>query len=293
VRQRSDENKPDWQCPACQVAYVKAKAQHYPSAKLQDLDDGVSFTPPAYRGIHRILNIATIACAFFIALSYWLQTRPIPTYKIDPQIAQIPVQESIDKTEPFRIEYQGHVYDVQPVADYELWGLVVSHNDISSISDIYHDETSLDTRDLCVIWGENVTHDGFHQVDFRSGPWTCYFQYQYGVRFNHDHLSNNHLITDDNWIREQLNKIRIGDQIVLRGQLVNYRDQAMPEFWRKSSLTREDAGNGACEVLFVKELQVVQSAHTGSRWTLSWSIRLLILLMLLKAAVFIREVTTH
>ncbi len=50
---------------------------------------------------------------------------------------------------------------MRPVADFELWGLVVSHNNPTAFYDIYHDRNSVDTRDLGVIWGENLRSADF------------------------------------------------------------------------------------------------------------------------------------
>ena len=135
---------------------------------------------------------------------------------------------------------------MEPVATYELWGLVVSHNNIHSVADIYHDSTSVDTKDLCVIWGANLEDSDYQRVDFKSGPWTCYFSYPGDARFDHTALGNNHLITDDPWMRRVLDDVRVGDQIRLAGLLVNYQMDDWQGFWRRTSTTRDDSG---CEAL--------------------------------------------
>jgi hypothetical protein len=146
------------------------------------------------------------------------------------------------------------------VATYELWGLVVSHNNIHSVADIYHDSTSVDTKDLCVIWGDNLDSDDYRRVDFKSGPWTCYFRYPQGVVFDHDSLGNNHLITDNPAIRRALDDVRIGDQIHLTGQLVNYQMDDWQGFWRRTSTRRDD---NDCEVIFLEELEVLRRGTPG------------------------------
>jgi hypothetical protein len=152
----------------------------------------------------------------------------------------------------------GDRFTVQPVANYELWGLVVTHNDIHSVGDIYHDADSVDTKDLCVIWGNNLKNNDFQEIEYWSNSYFCRYQYPGDVTFNGYQLSNNHLITDKQIIRDYIRNIQIGDQVHLKGMLVNYQSDSNPKFWRKSSLTRNDSANGACEVIFVEAIEVLK-----------------------------------
>ena len=99
------------------------------------------------------------------------------------------------------MSHEGRTVRVRPVAEYQLWGLVVSHNDIESVADIYHDSSSIDTKDLCVVWGSNLESGELDKVSFESGPWTCYYRYPEGVRFAGSKMSNNHMITDRESLR--------------------------------------------------------------------------------------------
>ena len=45
--------------------------------------------------------------------------------------------------------------------------------------------------------------------------------------------------------------------------LVNYQNVNVSGYWRKSSLSRSDIGDGACEVVFVKELEILKPATPG------------------------------
>lgn len=182
--------------------------------------------------------------------------RPPAPAAIDPALLEEPSQ-TLTQREPFEFVYRGHAVRVRPVADYELWGLVVSHNNIRSVADIYHDSSSVDTKDLCVVWGSNLQSGALDQVEFESGPWTCYYRYPPGVRFRASQMSNNHLVTDQAALRAALDDVRVGDQIHVKGALVDYQVDDWREFWRRSSRVRTDGGNGACEVLFFDELEVL------------------------------------
>jgi hypothetical protein len=207
-------------------------------------------------GRRRALGFIALALLVLLLLA-WRNKGALPgPSAIDPALLQDPLQEATQR-EPFEFAYKGHTVRVRPVADYELWGLVVSHNNIKSFADIYHDSSSVDTKDLCVVWGSNLQSGELARVSFESGPWTCYYRYPEGVRFQGSEMSNNHLITDNDDLRADLDDIRVGDQIHVKGALVNYQLDDWRDFWRKTSTVRTDGGNGACEVLFFDELEVL------------------------------------
>jgi hypothetical protein len=205
-----------------------------------------------------------------------------------PPLFQDPIQTPTTRP-PFAFPYKGETYLVHPVAEYELWGLVVSHNNIHSVTDIYHDRASVDTKDLCVLWGTNLTRDDFQQVAYWSDPWSCGFAVPAPLLFSPDHLSNNHLITADQRLRDRIDEVRIGDQIHLKGLLVNYSARRMPHAWRQSSTTRHDRGNGACEVVFVEAIDILQPG-TPAWYTIYpigwWSI---LLILVLKGWLLVRD----
>ncbi len=65
--------------------------------------------------------------------------------------------------------------------------------------------------------------------------------------------ANVHLIPADDAVARALDRIRVGALIRLRGQLVR-ATRADGWHW-VSSLTREDSGAGACELLYVREVE--------------------------------------
>jgi hypothetical protein len=218
----------------------------------------------------RLLKFLMWSSLLLGAVAFVQRRRPIPHGDIRPDLARSP-RQTPSAERPFSFRYRHANYNVQPVADYELWGLVVSHNNIGSIADIYHDENSLDTKDLCVIWGDNVQTDDFHQVKFWNGPWTCNWRYPGDTSLRADQVSNNHLVTDRDSLRRAIATVRIGDQIRLRGMLVNYQRADQPEWWRRSSTNRQDTGDGACEVVFVRDLDVLRPGRPGWYGLFRWA----------------------
>jgi hypothetical protein len=202
--------------------------------------------------------------------------------ELRPELFEEPLQTETER-QPFEFDYMGNTIRVQPVAEYRLQGLVVSHNNIKSIADIYHDSSSVDTRDLCVVWGNNLESGDLEKVEFWSGPWTCYYRFGHGVRFDSTAMSNNHMITSDPRLRQRLEDVKIGDQIMMAGALVNYQGHDWGDFWRRTSTTRTDGGNGACEVFYFDDLEILAAGTPG--WYAAY--RLSILLLVLVPVVFV------
>ena len=238
-----------------------------------------------YSRVQRALTVILIAAAVLVAAA-WLFKGRLPTAAgIAPELQQEPRQEPTARA-PFVFAYRGCRYQVTPVAAYELWGLVVSHNDIYAISDIYHDKNSVDVKDVCVIWGPNVQHDDFRRVQYRSNCYTCEFHYRWGVTFDHFAIANTHLLTSDPAVLRQIAAVRRADQIHLTGLLVNYGPEG--KGWeRRTSTTRRDEGMGACEVMFVEQLEFVRRGTPWWYFSYQWGRLVLAVVVLVKAGLFV------
>jgi hypothetical protein len=66
--------------------------------------------------------------------------------------------------------------------------------------------------------------------------------------------ANMHLIPADTEVRRELERVRVGDMITMDGYLVDAR-RADGFVWR-TSLTRDDTGAGACELVYVEHLGI-------------------------------------
>lgn len=73
-------------------------------------------------------------------------------------------------------------------------------------------------------------------------------------------LANNHMIPANAGVKRELEKIRIGQVVHFEGFLVDARsvDFASEGGWfRNTSMTRTDVGNGACEQVYLESIHVV------------------------------------
>jgi hypothetical protein len=241
------------------------------------------------RKLSRVCNwaIAALGIATFVS-NHTKVELPAPQ-RILQSVKEEPVQRLTGGPE-FTLEHHGTEYTVQPVAEYEISGLVVTHNNIHAFDDIYHDGDSVDIKDICVIWGDNVSSSIFQRVAFYSEPWSCHFYASNSADFEEfrpDQVSNNHLLAEDERVQAIINSVSIGDQISLRGRLINYSPVENPSWIRKSSTTRLDTGNGACEVMLVEQARILRRANTLWQLISMVSGFALALALVLKAAAFI------
>jgi hypothetical protein len=178
---------------------------------------------------------------------------------------QPPVQTSTS-TPSFTFDWRGKSFLVHPQADYQAQGLILTHNDTGGIGDIYHDSDSVDLKDICIVWGESATSGSYLNGTFHSEPWTCVYTSKAGSDSIYaDEFSNNHLLAGTKAIEDKIRAARIGDQVKFSGFLVNYAPKENPDLLRRSSLVRDDTGDGACEVVFVTHFEILSKANTAWR----------------------------
>lgn len=276
-----NQSQPSGDQPPFQTGAVERKQAPSPAG---------SFRPAWVTKTQRLLTVALLIAGLFHLVGRSKRGEFPDTSEIRPELLQDPVQAETAR-EAFSFSYRDETYLVDPVFDYELWGLVVTHNDITALGDIYHDDDSVDTKDLCVIWGPNLVTNDFHDIEFWSGSFTCYVRwYDNGIRFYGTALSNNHLITGNEDLRDRISGVRVGDQIHLRGNLVNYSTASHPDFVRTTSVTRDDIEGGACEVVYVESLDVLKRGTPGWYAMAGISFWALILFALSKAGIFLWEI---
>ena len=265
----------------------------------------------------RALNkYAFIISAIALLISFWNRNAIPRNLRFDAQLKDEPRQKPIERP-PFAVTYDGVNYRVEPLYDYELYGLVVSyrqHNGRSLMHRLSNDH--LNMADLCVVWSDTAFSDQLGELDFWNGVFTCNVKTRDAVawaQFRPNQLSNNHLISADPIIRRSVGKVAIGDQIRIRGRLARYgaidRIERAPSasgardlspanaevgndsartgmvrasvgnasIMRGTSTTREDTGDGACETIFVDEFEIVVPAF--SRWRSAMYLSLAVLLI--------------
>lgn len=190
-----------------------------------------------------------------------------------PEVFREPVQDAGDTPGPFDAAQKGYAYTVNPVAAYEIWGMVVSSHYAGSFLDITHETAKdyLNIKDLCLLWGKNIETGAFRKLKFWNRDFTCYYSWSEpasGQAFSPSHISNNHLITADGVLRKTIRSVRRGDQVHFRGWLAAYGHKGSGSM-RGTSTTRNDTGGGACETVFVTQFEIIKRANAGWRAVLA------------------------
>jgi len=214
--------------------------------------------------IKKIIRTILIINVFIFAVTLFYKNSLPKSSQISNKLLQWPSQTETSR-EPFTIEKEGIEYTVTPKYEYELYGLIVSDYNSENIFDIMHKNDPLNTKDLCVIWGENLENNNFKKVKYTHGEFTCFYRYSDSqMNFKHTQLSNNHLLPDNDEIYKKIKNTAVSDQIHLKGYLANYSISNTEQGdlgKRTTSISREDTGNGACEVIYVNDFEILKKGN--------------------------------
>ena len=209
-----------------------------------------------------------ISFSLMVILYFYKDNLPDPSaYNYIP--LNPPIQTETAR-QPFTIFANKQHYELTPKFDYDLTGVVVTYNNASGFTDIWHYDVWKDfinVRDLCVIWQPNVSSGVYKKVQFSSDSWTCWFSWTDNAttdEFKFNAVSNNHLLTDNSNIKAKLLNAELGDVVHFKGVLTTYKNLDNGGF-RGTSITREDTGNGACETVYLDEFDIIKKANPTLR----------------------------
>src|SRR5690349_16054385 len=198
--------------------------------------------------LHAVNKLVLIVSALTLLVAFWNRNDLPGAIAFNPKLDDAPRQHETHK-QPLNVSYAGVEYHVEPLYDYELYGLVVSYRQHDGESSMHKwSNDHLNMADVCVVWSDTAFSPTLSKVDFWNGIFTCNVQTRDSVawsNFKMNQLSNNHLISADPFVRDRVAEVHIGDQIHIRGWLSRYG--AVGGGLRGTSTTREDNGDGACE----------------------------------------------
>ncbi len=122
-------------------------------------------------------------------------------------------------------------------------------------------------KDLALAWGKVAEYND--RIDFnwsQNGRWYYWKTDTYaelnpvgGVSGVSKCSANNHIIGANDAVRASVKKIKAGDHIRMKGYLVNI-NASRPDgatFYWYSSTTRDDTGDGSCEVFYVTDVTLL------------------------------------
>lgn len=143
-------------------------------------------------------------------------------------------------------------YRLTPLAAFEIEARV-----LATESYWFGREADLSPIDLALGWGPMSAQEVLDRIEIRqSGRFYFWHTSEFPIPRNaiETHSANMHLIPASDAVAAELGAIRAGHVVDLEGSLV--RIDAEDGWTWLSSLTREDTGNGACELFLVERVRV-------------------------------------
>ncbi len=184
-----------------------------------------------------------LALAVLVAAGWFYFHEPAAAWRGMPA-ARDPVQTSGGLPRPF----QHGDYTITPLARYHVSAVVLSR-------ERYRNDRAAEIGpvDLALGWGPMSVASVINELKIsQSGRW---YEFSYSGEPPLDqrqieiHSANTHCLPADGAVRDRLLAVKRHDLVTMDGYLVEVTDTDGYR-WR-SSLTREDTGGGACEVMWI------------------------------------------
>lgn len=190
-----------------------------------------------------------LLCALALWLGWlWWSARTVA--RADGIIApNDPAQIDLDASQP-PISFKDAI--LHPLAKFSVTARVLSREN-------YHfdAEADLSPTDLALGWGRMSDSAVLSKIDISQGGRFYYWRvktFPIPQREIETHSANMHMLPATALVAHELKRVRVGDVVTFDGLLV---EADKPNGWKwRSSMTRDDTGDGACEVVYVQDLYI-------------------------------------
>lgn len=164
-----------------------------------------------------------------------------------------PIQVNLVEEEIVYASYEDEDIPIVLLAEYTIEGVIKSKKEYSDYS------SRVAKYDFALAWGDlNLKEIDEHLKYSQSGRW-YYYVYDKDIsvsgKYIAEHSANVHLIHQDSSVLKKIKKLKTDDHIRLKGYLVRVNFDDGP--W-ESSLTRKDTGDGACEIMYVTGVELIE-----------------------------------
>lgn len=218
-----------------------------------------------------IMFVAFSLCLCIVSFSN--RYKPDPSlyveYDLSKDIIPDPVQTKVEN-ESFTVNKYGINITITKLAKYDITGKVEGIKDFSGnfLSNFFsfnaEDFTNyISPRDLALSWGKIALDENSNSINadqyFFNGNRVVLFKYSQELMKKYDdeyitsHRSNNHIITLDKGLKQQLLKLKHSDVVRIVGYLVECKaDNGWS--WGPSSMSRLDTG---CEIILAEDIVIL------------------------------------
>ena len=183
-----------------------------------------------------------------LGLGWWWVHEPEIKHPPGVLVSQIPLQGNHPPS-PLPTTEQ---YNLSAVADYDITARVLG------LRRYHDDKRDLVPYDLAVGWGRMSDQAVLDRLTLGQSMRFFFYSWTGEEPLPQNEIicsaSNMHLIPKDKTIREKISDLKSGMVVRLKGQLCQASRGA---FHWNSSMTRDDTGNGACELMWVDSLEVL------------------------------------
>jgi hypothetical protein len=193
--------------------------------------------------------IALLALTFF-GFTYWYFHRPV-VYWPGVLVSSDPQQIDVTRETP-PIEYRG--FHLKPLAHFSIDARVL-HRKVYR----YDKQSALVPVDLALGWGAMSDQSVLDRLTITQSMRFYWYHWAQQPPITPEeivsHSTNVHIIPSSFAIAVRCKSLRTGTVVHLSGDLVEASGPGINS-WR-SSLSRTDTGNGACELMWVKEMSIL------------------------------------
>ncbi len=199
-----------------------------------------------------------ILCLVFVA-GYFLQRFIHSGTRNSIKGLKAPVQHEVDGG-TVHMDKGGYDITITFKCSYDIDALVVHTKDYRGDSNM---ADAISPVDLGLAWGKVAELNETVDFNWDQASRRCYCEINSqedmylvgGEDFLNQSFSNNHIIPAEENVKRDVQRIRRGDHVRLRGYLVNVdgveKKSGQGGYYWYSSTTREDSGDGACEIIYV------------------------------------------
>lgn len=198
-------------------------------------------------------KITFIASIAFIAFVFWkllFAQQQIVVLEPGIKAEHEPIQINIKQKDYF--QFKG--FQISPLAEFRVRAKVLAREDY-----LLGRQSKLSPTDLVLGWGEMSDEAVLKHIDIsQSGRWYHWNVERFPIprRKIETQSANMHMIPANDEIEALISSVKQGQIIELDGYLVRVDDVDDGWYWQ-SSLTRDDTGNGSCEVVLVNHLEII------------------------------------
>lgn len=206
----------------------------------------------------RIIILSSVIVILISGLGIKKYLQPKKTIIVgikECDIKSDPVQIDI-KNNKFFLEKGGYTFEITSFASYTICGKIVGMREYGS------DWTSLvSPMDIAIVWGKLAEQNALNGIKFSQSSRWYFFKYDEGYPYNEkyilDHSSNNHIIPASSNIERAIKTLNKNTFVALEGELVRIKAKRRDEdFWWNSSSSRDDRGDGSCELIYLKRVTI-------------------------------------